>query len=387
MVNPLQIFCKYALLGENLLLKQNVLVEVNKHGKISKIECDSSQNESKRNFSFPNHLLLPKFINSHTHIGDSILKDQAFALSLNEAVGINGHKYQIDHYPRLNQIAAMRSAIIEMIQCGTAVCYDFREGGLRGITDLREAVGQLPIDLHILGRQDGNSDLGTILYQCDGLGLATPLYFSQKELESIRYQTSSPDVLVATHIGEERQVIQESIDRFGLSDLQVALKYLNPDILIHLTMADENELKEIPTSKYIVFCPRSNAYFGLGFPPVEYFLDKEHLVGLGTDNVMSNSPNILEELRWLVLRLKEQKISIDPVDALKFITVNPSKALNLSTGCIKEKFWADLMVINLQTTRTVFGKNPLMSLLFRCQLPEDMSLNLFHGEIISNEII
>jgi cytosine/adenosine deaminase-related metal-dependent hydrolase len=386
MVNPHQIFCKFALLGDDLVLKQNVLVKINKHGKISNIESDLSQNESTREFSFPNHLMLPKFINSHTHIGDSILKDQAFTFSLNEAVGIKGHKYQISKYPRFNQIAAMRSAIIEMILSGTAVCYDFRENGLRGINDLREASEKLPIDLHILGRQDTQSNLKTILSQCDGLGLATPLYFSQKELETIRNQTSSPKVLVATHIGEDPQIIQESYDRFGLSDLHIALKYLNPDILIHLTRLDENDLKEIPKSKFIVFCPRSNAYFGLGFPPIEYFLDKEHLVGLGTDNVMSNSPNVLEELRWLLLRLKEQRISINPSDALKFITVNPSKALKLSTGCIKENFWADLLVINLTSPRTIFGKNPLMSLLFRCQLPEDISLNLFHGEVIPNEI-
>ena len=86
MAIPHQIFCKYALVGENLLLKQNVLVKINKHGRISSIESDSSRNESKREFSFPNHILLPKFINSHTHVGDSILKDQAFTLSLNEAV-------------------------------------------------------------------------------------------------------------------------------------------------------------------------------------------------------------------------------------------------------------------------------------------------------------
>ncbi|MFX1506168.1 MAG: amidohydrolase family protein [Promethearchaeota archaeon] len=387
MVIPHQIFCKFALLGENLLLKENVLVEINKHGKISNIECNSSRNEPKRDFSFTNHILIPKFINSHTHVGDSILKDQAFALSLNEAVGIEGHKFQVKQYPRLNQIAAMRSAIIEMIQSGTAVCYDFREDGLNGITDLREAAENLPFDLHILGRQDTNSDLGTIISQCDGLGLASPVYFSQKELETIKNQTSSPKILVATHIGEENQVIQESIDHFGLSDLQVALKYLNPDILIHLTKIDDNQLKEIPISKYIVFCPRSNAYFGLGFPPVEFFLDKEYLVGLGTDNVMSISPNILEELRWLVLRLKEQKISIRPSEALKFITVNPSKALNLYTGCIKKDYWADLLVIDLQTARTIFGKDPLMTLLFRCQLPKDLSLNLFHGEVITNDIV
>ena len=102
---------------------------------------------------------------------------------------------------------------------------------------------------------------------------------------------------------------------------------------------------------------------------------------------MSNPPNILEELRWLLMRLKEQRVSINPTDALKLITINPSKALKISTGCIKETYWADLLVIDLQSTRTVFGKDPIMSLLFRCQLPEDISLNLFHGEIISNELV
>ncbi|MFX0122703.1 MAG: amidohydrolase family protein [Candidatus Hodarchaeota archaeon] len=388
MVILTQIFCKSALIGENLILRHNVLLEINNLGRISHIECDTSLKEDSIEFSFPHHLLLPKFINSHTHIGDSILKDQAFGLSLDEAVGIEGHKYQILQHPRINRITAMRSAIIEMIQNGTAVCYDFRENGLNGIKDLREALGNLPIDLRILGRQDTkNNNLTTILSQCDGLGLATPLFYTQEEMETIRNLTSSPHVLVATHIGEEFQIIQESLERFGLSDLQVALKYLDPDILIHLTKLEKNELKEIPTSKFIVFCPRSNAYFGLGFPPIDYFLDKNHLIGLGTDNVMSNPPNILEELRWLVLRLKEQNISINPSDALKLITINPSKALKVSTGCIKENYWADLLVIDLQSTRTVFGKDPIMSLLFRCQLPEDISLNLFHGEIISNELV
>ena len=81
-----QIFCKYALIGEKLILKQDVLVEINNHGRISNIRCDSL-NEESNEFSFFHHLLLPKFINSHTHLGDSILKDQAFGLSLDEAVG------------------------------------------------------------------------------------------------------------------------------------------------------------------------------------------------------------------------------------------------------------------------------------------------------------
>ena len=381
-----QIFSKFALIGDDLRLKQNVLIDINKQGRILNINYNSSKDENEVKFSFPHHLLLPKFINSHTHLGDTVLKDQAFGLSLNEAVGIGGRKYQANKHERIHRITAMRSAIIEMIESGTSACYDFREGGLNGIIELQEAANDLPIDLHILGRQNTKIDLDDVLSQCDGLGLPTPLFFSPHELNMIQQQTSSRNTLVATHVGEEPQVIQESLNQFGLSDLQVALKYLNPNILIHLTAYDENDLIKIPSSKFIVFCPRSNAYFGLGFPPISYFLNKKNLIGLGTDNVMTIAPNILEELRWLVLRLKEQGISIDPVQALKLITINPSKALKMKTGCIKEEFWADLLIINLQSCRTAYGKDPIMSLLFRCLLPEDISLNLFHGEIVSNEL-
>ncbi|MFX0014189.1 MAG: amidohydrolase family protein [Promethearchaeota archaeon] len=382
-----RIFSKYALIGENLTLKENVLIKINNKGKISRVECDTPPKKIISECSFSHHLLLPKFINSHTHLGDSILKDQAYQLSLNEAVGVNGYKYQTIGHNRIQRIAAMRSAIIEMIENGTAACCDFREGGLNGINELREAAKNLPIDLHILGRQHTKADLNDVISQCNGLGLATPLLFSRKELEIIRLQTSSSNVLVATHIGENHQIIQESKEKFGFSDLQVALKYLNSDILIHLTVTDEHELGEIPQSKFIVFCPRSNAYFGLGFPPVNYFLDKHHLLGLGTDNVMVNTPNVLEELRWLVLRLKEQGISIEPIQALQFITTNPSKPLKLLTGCIQVGYWADLLAINLQSNRTLFGADPVLTLLFRCQLPEDITLNLFHGEEVTDELV
>ncbi|UCG90298.1 MAG: amidohydrolase family protein [Candidatus Heimdallarchaeota archaeon] len=380
-----QIFSKFALIGDNLTVKQDVLIDINNQGRISNINFNSTH-ENDVELSFPHHLLSPKFINSHTHLGDSVLKDQAFELSLNEAVGIKGWKYNVNKLDRTQRLAAMRSAIIEMIESGTAACYDFRENGLTGINELREAAIGLPIDLHILGRHDPRTDLIDILSQCDGLGLGSPLFFSREELEMIQQQVSSPDVFVATHVGEDPHVIRDSLDRFGLTDLQVALQYLDPNILIHLTKYDDNDLVEIPTSKFIVFCPRSNAYFGLGFPPISYFLNKRHLIGLGTDNVMTVAPNILEELRWVVLRLKEQGIPINPIQALKFITINPSKALKILTGCIKEKYWADLLVIDLQTNRTSFGKDPIMTLLFRCHLPEDISLNLFHGEVISNEL-
>ncbi|MFX0183895.1 MAG: amidohydrolase family protein [Candidatus Hodarchaeota archaeon] len=386
MTIPQQLFSRFALIGQDLSLKQNVRLTI-EHGRISNIETNALKIGTEKNFTFNHHLLLPKFINSHVHIGDAALKDQAFNMSLNQAVGKAGHKYEIKNLSKSQRMDAMRLAIIEMIKNGISAFYDFREGGLNGIQELKEAASNLPIDLHILGRPDASSNLNNVLSNCDGLGLATPLQFSKEEMIEIRKHAFLRKSIIATHIGEENQVIEEALAKFGLNDLQLALEYLDPNILIHLTVLNENDLKKIPSSKFIVFCPRSNAYFGIGFPPVNYFLDKDHLLGLGTDNVMISSPNVLEELKWLILRLKEQNISINPYQALRLITTNPAEALQLSTGCIKIGFWADLLVLNLKSCRTSFGTDPILTLIFRSHLPDDCQLNLFHGEIISDDFI
>ncbi|MFX0171629.1 MAG: amidohydrolase family protein [Candidatus Hodarchaeota archaeon] len=384
MTTPKQLFSRFALIGPDLRLEKNVSLTI-EQGKITKIETNASKSSVEKEYTFPHHLLLPKFINSHTHIGDAALKDQAFEMSLNQAVGAAGHKYQIKNMTKNQRIMAMRLSMIEMIENGISAFYDFREDGLNGIRELKQAATNLPIEIHILGRTNQTTDLESVLTHCDGLGLASPLLLSKEDMKQTRKKISLRKALIATHIGEDPQVIEESFAKYGLSDLQLALKYLDPNILIHLTVIRENDLNNIPSSKFIVFCPRSNAYFGLGFPPVNYFLDKEHLVGLGTDNVMITPPNALEELRWLILRLKEQNTLVTPSQALRFITTNPSEALKLSTGCIKKGFWADLLILNLNSCRTSFGKDPIFTLLFRSHIQSDCDLNLFHGEIISNE--
>ncbi len=385
MTDSYQIFSNFALIGSKLSLAENVLIKIDQ-GKISNIKSNIKQNDVVKNckFFFSHHLLVPKFINSHIHLSDASLKDQAFNLMLNESVGTEGYKYKVYTLARSTRISAMKKALKEAIEYGTSVCYDFKEGGLKGIQELNEAKADLPIEVRILGRPNEETKIDTVIAHSDGLGLSTPVLYSKKELIAIRNRVSSKS-LIAIHIGEDPQVIKEALDKYGLTDLQLALKYLNPDILVHLTCSPESDLNQIPNSKFLVFCPRSNAYFGLGVPPIDYFLNKGYIVGLGTDNLMTTPPNILNELRWLIFRLKEKSIAIDPIQALQLITSNPAKGLNLSTGCIEVGYWADILVINLQSLRTSFSNDPISSLLFRAHLPNDVSLNLFHGEVISGE--
>ena len=167
----------------------------------------------------------------------------------------------------------------------------------------------------------------------------------------------------------------------------MALEYLDPQIIIHLNYTDNQELSKIPDSLLIVFCPRSNAHFNLQFPPMKYFLKdpSKYIVGIGTDNVMTTPPNILDELRWVVLRLKEEGLNLTPQQAIQLITVNPSRGLQLLSGILALDYWADLMVIDLQGKKTKYSLDPITALLFRTDISNDCKLNMFHGEVIIPE--
>ncbi|MHA1974684.1 MAG: amidohydrolase family protein [Candidatus Hodarchaeales archaeon] len=383
-----RIFCKYALLGNNIELQKNVLVSIDSTGKIHAIEKNTSIPRDNDCLVFSDHLMIPKFINSHVHLGDSAIKNRASNLSLDAAVGSKGVKYLVEKLSLEERVNAMRVSLLEMIEYGTGVCFDFREGGIRGVEELRLASKGLPISTKILGRPMIVDDTVTLIPKVDGLGLSTPVIYKLDELKQFYSILSNKgNLIIATHIAEDKRVVTQSLGKFGISDLELALNYLKPTILTHLTQLSSDELLSIPKSTLLVFCPRSNAYFGLGSPPVISAIKLGFITALGTDNIMVNNPNILDELRWLIYRLRENNYSINHQEMLKMITSNPSSLLGLNSGVIKVGFWADLTIINLQSPRGMYSKDPLLTLLYRSQLPNDISLNLFHGQVVHIETL
>ena len=90
------IFTRYGLIGDNLDLKKNIDLEINKEGRIISIlysdpgkNIDISENER-------NLMMIPGFINSHVHVGDSFAKEMGFNKDLIEIVAPpNGIKHKL----------------------------------------------------------------------------------------------------------------------------------------------------------------------------------------------------------------------------------------------------------------------------------------------------
>ena len=141
------------LYGNELKLIESTNVQI-KNEKFQKISKNISSKEKSIDCS--NLLLIPGFVNSHTHIADSIGKD----LSINADVDSKIHpmfglkQKLLKETPKSSLSKYIKKSAKSMIKKGITTFIDFREGGLDGVILLKSALDSIPIRCVILGRID-----------------------------------------------------------------------------------------------------------------------------------------------------------------------------------------------------------------------------------------
>jgi cytosine/adenosine deaminase-related metal-dependent hydrolase len=302
-------------------------------------------------------IIAPCFVNAHTHIGDSVIKDPPF-LPLPELVQPpDGLKHRILRETSYSDlVSSMKASIEDMIQTGTCAFCDFREGGYAGAQALHDAIGTDPrIKTLIFGRPD-DEDMN-YLDSCDGTGLSSTNDLEPGYIRDILKQTREKKKKFAIHAGERDQ-----------TDISSALG-LHPDFLIHLTTAGEKNIKDIADANIpVVVCPRSNYITRSGIPPIAKMLDAGILVAVGTDNVMLNSVNMFSEMEFLV------KTNLyNDRQVFKLCTLNGAKLLGMDkeSGSIKIGKKARLMILTKKSYNMQGIQNPLSGLVRRAR-PDDI---------------
>jgi cytosine/adenosine deaminase-related metal-dependent hydrolase len=151
------------LKGQDLFpSKENIVVD---DGKIIEISKDAKEG---RIIDVDGAVVCPSFINGHIHIGDSIIKDEGYGLTLSEMVKPpNGVKHvALGNASDEDLTEAMKESMWEMVKSGTTHFIDYREGGIKGVKLLKEASKDIPIKPIILGRDDSfygdDPDLGKV---------------------------------------------------------------------------------------------------------------------------------------------------------------------------------------------------------------------------------
>jgi cytosine/adenosine deaminase-related metal-dependent hydrolase len=287
-------------------------------------------------------IVLPAFVNAHTHIGDSVAKEAAVGLSLGEAVAPpDSLKHRrLAAADRTELVAAMRRTLRFMRRTGTVSCLDFRESGVEGARALREAADPADVDPFVFGSGDAS-----VLDVADGYGASGA---NDDDFTDERLAARERGVPFAIHAGEPDP-----------TDVDPALD-LDPDLLVHMVHADRDHVSRVADQSVpVAVCPRANAVLGVGRPPVRELLDHT-TVALGTDNVMLNPPSMFREMAFTA-----KQFDVTAREVLGMATAAGADAVGLDCGVVEPGRRAALTVLDGDSDNLAGTADPVRAVVRR----------------------
>ena len=386
------------LYGTELKYIESTDVKI-KNGNFEKIAKKISSKEKSIDCS--NFLLIPGFINSHTHIADSIGKDLSIDADVDSKIHpmIGLKQKLLKETPKKSLSKYMKNSAKSMIKKGITTFIDFREGGLDGVLLLKSALDNLPIRCIILGRIEHYNtkneikqnmplpekhikQLTQLLKNCNGIGISGTNENSNSNLKSY----SKTKKIRAIHAAETKDSVNTSKKLTTKSEVQRAM-LLKPSFLIHMTFATKNDLKLVAkNTRGIVICPRANSSLAEGIPNISLMQKLGCNITIGTDNVMINSPDIFREMDYLwKVTMGISQNRFDPKLILKMATVNAGKMLNQKIGCIKENYFADCLFINKNSLDLEPMNNVYASIVHRAS-ENSIKAVMIGGKIVNGKL-
>jgi len=323
----------------------------------------------------PDHVLIPGFVNTHTHAAMSLLRGLADDLPL-EAWLREGV------WP-----AEKRWVSAEMVRDGTALAIaEMLSAGITCFSDqyfFPEIVAETAVDLNM------RAMVGTPVvefptswarsaeeYLRKGSDLVHDPYvehplisscyaphsmsaLSDESFTELRVLADQLDVPVQIHLHETAAEIAASLKQTGKRPLERLdeLGLVNASLLaVHAVHMTDTEVARIAESGVnIAHCPRSNLKLASGIAPITRYRSAGINVAIGTDGAASNNVlDVLSEIRLAALLAKassDDAAAVSAAEALRMGTLDGAKALGLAhaIGSIEAGKWADLTCVNLVT--------------------------------------
>lgn len=350
-------------------------------GKIAAIERESREH----GIDLEGGLVIPAFVDAHTHIGDTGAKELGTGLLVEDAVlPPNGLKHRyLQQLSEERLYETIRQGLKEMLKSGIAAFGDFREGGLDGIRVLRRASEGLPIRPVILGRPMADSKAGfeltrkeleAVAEEADGFGISSIGAFQMEMYHQIREVAA--DKVFAIHLSESPRDHERSLQEFGQTEVKRAFAF-EPDLMVHLTHATESDLEQLEVRQQrIACCPRTNLLLGDGIPPLHEFYRRGISISIGSDNMMFSSPDLFREMDTasrVTRGATRDPRSIDARYLLRSATLSGAEALKLDAvmGSLEPGKEATFLVLDKSRDPFKYTHDWTSSIVHRCS-PDDI---------------
>jgi 5-methylthioadenosine/S-adenosylhomocysteine deaminase len=376
----------------NTVLEQHALLVGN--GRILALQPLS---EARQNFpdinviERPHHVLLPGFINTHTHAAMSLLRGYADDLPLEIWLGEHIWPAEQRWVSREFVRDGTELAVLEMIRGGTTCFQDMyffpdEVAAVAADRGIRAVASMIMLDAPTAWAKDMDEYLNRGLEVHDryrdhplvqtAFAPHAPYTVGDEGLQRIVTLANQLDLNIHIHVHETAAEVSEAeakglrplarLDQLGLVNAQ-----LNA---VHMTQLNDEEIQLLAErGVHVVHCPESNMKLASGTCRVNDLLTAGVNVALGTDGAASNNDlDMLGELRTAALLAKLQSGNAAAVaahEALAMATINGAKALGIAdtTGSLEAGKSADMICVDLSAPSCQPVHNPLSQLVYSAQ--------------------
>ena len=382
---------------QSLLIKNDIIAEISD-------EIDESNVD--KIIDAKGKILLPGFINTHTHLSMTLFRGLADDLSLDS--WLNDHIWPME--ANLNgdycYIGALLGAV-ELIKSGTTTfsdMYFYMEDVARAIDDagIRAVLSYGMIDFGDEERRKNEINENLSLFKnCNGmadgrikvfLGPHSPYTASEELLLQVRQLADEYNMGIHIHVSETEKEINDSLDEKGLRPFEYLDKIglLGPDVVAaHCVWLSDKEIEIIKKHDVkISHNPCSNMKLASGIAPISKLIENDICVSIGTDGASSNNNlDLIEELKTASLL---QKVStLDPKvlnssQSLAMGTIEGAKALGLDSeiGSIEVGKKADIILIDTNSANMVPDSSSLSSNIIYSANGSNVDTTICNGKIL-----
>jgi 5-methylthioadenosine/S-adenosylhomocysteine deaminase len=357
--------------NHSIAIEQDLIVAVMARNKAEKSYPEAESIE------LPGHVLLPGFINMHTHSPMTLLRGYADDMDLH--VWLKDHIWPAEQEFTGPSFVAdgARLAIAEMFRSGTTCfndMYFFPESLAETCLEagIRSSIGVPLIESQTGWAQDIDSyfEQGLSLHEqwrSEPLVNITfsphaPYSVSDETLRRVARHSQELEVPVHLHLLETQWDIKHSLQQHDKPPLHRLrdLDLLNSRLLaVHMTQLSSEDIDLLAQSGvHVVHCPQSNLKLASGICPLDALLQAGVNVALGTDGAASNNDlDLLAEAQTAALLAKGisgNAQAVNAFQALEMLTINGAKALGMEEqiGSIEVGKVADLCAIDLSCPET-----------------------------------
>ncbi len=353
-------------------------------------------------------IVMPGFINTHTHIPMSIFRDTLDGYGLQE--WLNDKIWPMED--KLNDEDVYYASLLsclEMIKTGTTSFNDqyfmtdsiikaVKETGVRchctrTLMDINGDVNNRLNELEELINKYKDEDMITInvgvhsLYTCTKKCVIKAIELAKKY-----------NLYIHMHFAEN-SVELEDIKKLHNTNNPVDLleEYFenNHIVLAHCVKINEEQMKKINKLDISVsHCPISNLKLGCGVAKIKEFMENDINVSLGTDGQGSgNNLDMFNSMSYTALLQKgfnEDATILPAYEVIKMATVNGAKALKMEdkVGKIEEGKKADIIIIDLEIVGTQPINDVFSNIVYNAK-GNNVKTTIINGKIVmeNGEII